>query len=91
MCVRTKDEPSTAIAVDSGLVDINELFGLNLSRKDKVEFRKRTTCAVLPLEGHVDVMKAADHPLEFVEAICPNEGMFAKNIHPALRLRNIPY
>lgn len=76
MCVGTKDAPSAALTIDSGLVDINDLFGLNLSRQERVKFRKRTTCGVLPVDEHIKVTKAANHPIQFNEAICPDEGVF---------------
>jgi hypothetical protein len=64
-----------ALAIDSGLVDVNALFGLNLPGNERVKFRKRTTCGLLSLGNYVRVVKAVDHPLEFSEAICPGEGM----------------
>ncbi|KAF2180390.1 hypothetical protein K469DRAFT_714764 [Zopfia rhizophila CBS 207.26] len=51
-----------AIAMDSGLLDLNHHFGLNLQNQDGVKFRKRTTCSVLPLEGHTTVVNATDYP-----------------------------
>lgn len=66
MCLGTKAEPSAAVAVDSGLVDVNTALGLNLGTKDRVKFRRRSTCGVLPLEGHTTVKKETDLPSEFL-------------------------
>jgi hypothetical protein len=51
-----------AIAFDSGLVDPNAAFGLNLPKKDQVKYRRRTTCAVLSLEGRTSIVDARDFP-----------------------------
>jgi hypothetical protein len=52
----------SVIALDSGLVDLNDAFGLNLPTKDRVRYRRRTTCAVLPLEGRTTIVDARDFP-----------------------------
>ncbi|KAF2261148.1 hypothetical protein CC78DRAFT_570714 [Lojkania enalia] len=57
MCLRG-DTP--AIAMDSGLLDMNKWFGINLQKKDGVRYRKRTTCNPLPLDGHYDIMPMSD-------------------------------
>jgi hypothetical protein len=61
MCIGTKEEPSQAIAIDSGLVDVNKAFGFNLADKDRVSFRKRTTCGVLPVDGYTSVVEASSY------------------------------
>ncbi|KAF2277918.1 uncharacterized protein EI97DRAFT_415680 [Westerdykella ornata] len=43
---------SPAIALDSGLIDMNDAFGLNLHEADRMKYRRRSTCTVLPLEGY---------------------------------------
>lgn len=53
-----------AVALDSGLLDVNDIFGLNLGPNDRLQFRKRSTCAVLPTEGHTTIIKAKDFPLK---------------------------
>jgi hypothetical protein len=50
-----------AVNVDSGLLDVGVTFGLNMANKDRVQFRKSTTCSVLPVEGHWGVYHAKDH------------------------------
>ena len=44
---------SSAVAMDSGMVDVRTQFGVNVEEKDTVRFRRRTVCNVLPREGHV--------------------------------------
>ncbi|KAF2873346.1 hypothetical protein BDV95DRAFT_592730 [Massariosphaeria phaeospora] len=56
MCVGN-DKP--AINIDSGLIDLNE-FGLNLQKQDRVQFRKSTTCTVLPTENRTTIISASD-------------------------------
>jgi len=55
MCIG-RDKPS--VSMDSGLLDVNDAFGLNLPSNGKVQFRKKTTCAVLPLENRTTVIPA---------------------------------
>jgi len=70
MCVGG-DEP--AVRMDSGLIDLNE-FGLNLPAKDRVQFRKSTTCGVLPLENHTMIINASDFE-ELNRAPVPEEEL----------------
>lgn len=42
---------SPAISMDSGLLDMTQ-FGLNINQADNVKFRRKSTCNVLPLDGH---------------------------------------
>lgn len=44
---------SKAVTMDSGVLDMRTHFGLNVEEKDTVRLRRRTTCNVLPREGHV--------------------------------------
>jgi hypothetical protein len=39
-----------AVSLDSGLKDVGKTFGLNIAAKDRVMFRKKTTCTVLPIK-----------------------------------------
>jgi hypothetical protein len=43
---------TSAVDVDSGFLDLNTYFGLNLSPRDRVKFRKKSSCTVLPVEGY---------------------------------------
>ena len=49
MCVEGN---TSAVDVDSGLLDLNTHFGLNLPPRDRVKFRRKVSCAVLPVEGY---------------------------------------
>ena len=51
---------SPAIAMDSGVLDANDALGLNLKSRDRVKFRRRTTCSVLPTEGHIVTRDASE-------------------------------
>lgn len=46
---------SSAIAFDSGLIDVNDAFGLNLQDTDRLRFRRRDVCAIVPTEGHTRI------------------------------------
>jgi hypothetical protein len=61
-CAATNSTISTIIALDSGLVDLNAGFGLNLPKKDAVKYRRRTTCAVLPLGGRTSIVNSTNFP-----------------------------
>lgn len=60
-CVGEKDV-LPAVAFDSGLVDLNKGFGMNLPEKDRVKYRRRTTCSVLPVAGRTSVKNGSDLP-----------------------------
>jgi hypothetical protein len=45
-----------ALSMDSGLLDMTQ-FGLNVRQSEDVKYRKKTTCNVLPLDGHTVVEK----------------------------------
>lgn len=51
-----------AVSLDTGLLDIGKTFGLNLKAKDRTQFRRKTVCTVLPIEGAYDVIDVADYP-----------------------------
>jgi hypothetical protein len=61
-CHGNASSARSAIALDSGLVDLNVAFGFNLPKKDRVSYRRRTTCTVLPLEGRTTIVNASDFP-----------------------------
>ena len=42
---------SLVIALDLGLLDLNDAFGMNLADNDRVRFRKKTTCNMLSTQG----------------------------------------
>jgi hypothetical protein len=62
-----------AISMDSGLLDVSGAFGWNLKTRDNLWVRRRTTCNVLPLDGHekqIDLSSLSD-TLDYVPI--PNE------------------
>lgn len=50
---------SPAVVLDSDFVDVGMAFGINLSSKEKMRYRKRSTCAMLPLEGHTKIVNGS--------------------------------
>jgi len=48
----------SAITLDSGYLDIDTHLGFNVQAKDTVKFRKKTTCSILPLEGHYIIVNS---------------------------------
>lgn len=50
---------SEALSLDSGLLDLNDAFGLNLEQPDRVQYRRKSTCAVLSLDGYTEVKNAS--------------------------------
>jgi hypothetical protein len=66
LCVDPGDGLLPAFSVDSGLVETNDGLGLNLPDHERVYYRKRTTCAVLPLEGYTNTIDSQDFPSEFL-------------------------
>ena len=43
-----------ALSMDSGLLDMTR-FGINVCKSEDVKYRNKTTCNVLPLDGHTIV------------------------------------
>ncbi|KAF2709058.1 hypothetical protein K504DRAFT_408484 [Pleomassaria siparia CBS 279.74] len=50
------DEYLPAISMDTGLLDLNENLGVNLGKSDAVKFRKKTTCAVIPINERIKII-----------------------------------
>lgn len=48
------------LVLDSGMVDLSENFGINLEVNDSVKYRKRTSCAIINLEGHYSIQNVFD-------------------------------
>jgi hypothetical protein len=46
---------SSVLSMDTGLLDSHTHFGINSPRKDRIQFRRRTTCTILPLENRYKV------------------------------------
>jgi hypothetical protein len=51
-----------AVRFDSGLVDLNDGFGLNLASNDRVRFRRQATCAMLETTSRSSIVKATNYP-----------------------------
>lgn len=51
---------SSAVAIDSGYVDVGQAFGLNIGSSDNLHYRKRSVCSMLSLDGRVSVVNASD-------------------------------
>lgn len=49
-----------AMTMDTGLVDSNDVLGLNFPQGDRLGFRKITTCSPIRQEGYVTMMNASD-------------------------------
>jgi len=64
---------SPAIAFDSGLLDLNSVFGMNLPPKDRVRYRRRTTCTILALEGRTRVVNLSPQNSTRSRTIYPGE------------------
>lgn len=57
-----------AVSIDSGLLDVNEAFGMNLANVDGVRYRKKTTCQILPLQGYTRNLKEGPE-LDAIESL----------------------
>ncbi|KAH4178371.1 hypothetical protein HBI81_047200 [Parastagonospora nodorum] len=53
--------------MDSGLVDLNDGFGLNLPNSERVSYGRKTTCAVLSLPGHTSIVDATAFSKELLD------------------------
>jgi hypothetical protein len=53
-----------AIHLDSGLQDVNKAFGLNTNMRDRVWYRKSTTCAILNDIGRTKITPVENYPEE---------------------------
>jgi hypothetical protein len=52
--------------MDTGLLDLRDVFGLNLEEKDGVKFRQRATCAVLDQDNLTSIANAEDMPSTYI-------------------------
>lgn len=59
---------SPAVALDSGLVDLNDALGMNPDHVSRVRYRKKTTCAILPHEDYTRIAHSSDDPQELPRA-----------------------
>lgn len=73
-------QSDVAVSLDSALLDVNQAFGMNLPSKNRVQYRKKTTCGVLPTDGHYDGQKPSldDLGQEFIADNEPTEFISVK-------------
>jgi hypothetical protein len=57
-----KNITQPGISMDSGLIDVNHGFGLNLLARDAVRFRRKNTCAFLETEGRYVIQNTSFGP-----------------------------
>lgn len=50
------------ISFDSGLLDLNDVFGLNLPQRDRVKYRRKTTCALLDAASRYSELNTTRYP-----------------------------
>ncbi|KAF2707919.1 hypothetical protein K504DRAFT_436031 [Pleomassaria siparia CBS 279.74] len=72
-------EGGDAISLDSGLIDASATFGLNLPKSSGVKYRKKSTCAVLPLGGNTQVVNMTDYPITIGRTGLPGEQALLLN------------
>jgi hypothetical protein len=51
-----------AVALDSGLISVREMLGLNLEYTEDITYRALSTCAPLSLDGRTRIINATDCP-----------------------------
>lgn len=72
---------SQAVSIDSGLMDLNDAFGLNLENKDRMKLRTKMSCSILSLENRTSLIKAADVPANVLgRASLPEEEMLVYHL-----------
>lgn len=72
---------SQAVSIDSGLLDLNDAFGLNLENKDRMKLRTKMSCSILSLENRTSLIKAADVPVNVLgRASLPEEEMLVYHL-----------
>lgn len=72
-------EGGDAVSLDSGLVDVSKVFGLNIPSTSGVKFRRKSTCAVLPLENNTQVLNMTDYPMATGRTGLPGEEALLLN------------
>ena len=50
-----KGQTNSAMAMDTGLLDSHSMFGFNARPTERIQFRKRTTCAPIMTDGFMEV------------------------------------
>ncbi|KAF2111917.1 hypothetical protein BDV96DRAFT_499062 [Lophiotrema nucula] len=73
LCIEKEELPG--LTVDSGLTDANDVFGWNLGSKDRIRFRRRTTCGILRTQQYQSVINFTDYPYQVREALPQEEAI----------------
>lgn len=72
---------SQAVSIDSGLMDLNDAFGLNLKENDRMKLRTKLSCSVLSLENRTSLINASDVPTNVLgRAPLPEEEMLVYHL-----------
>jgi hypothetical protein len=61
-----------ALLLDSGYLDSNDIFGINAKPKDRVQIRRKATCAPLDPVSHTSIVDPALDPQAFISAVGRN-------------------
>ena len=59
---------SPALAYDTGRIDVQDVFGINLPGSAQLQYRLKTTCTILSMEGRTSIVSARDLPMYMVGA-----------------------
>jgi hypothetical protein len=69
-------DTTESVNVDTSMLDVGKTFGINLGDKDRVQYRKATTCSILPIKDHFMIFEAKDAPFLMNErAAIPDEQL----------------
>ena len=85
---------TAAISFDTGLLDSNDIFGINGQDMDRIQFRWRTTCAPLDLDYHVRANVRANVTIGALHLEDTRYQLFLGNnsaIPPTLGITNVTY
>jgi hypothetical protein len=55
-------DTTESVNYDTGMLDVGKTFGMNLADKDRVQYRKSTTCSILPIKDHFMIFEAKNAP-----------------------------
>jgi hypothetical protein len=58
-----------ALLIDSGYLDSNDIFGINAKPEDRVQIRRKATCAPLDPVSHTSVIDPALDPQPFIRTL----------------------
>lgn len=73
-----KNISQPGLTIDTGLLDLNEHFGLNLATRDRMRFRYKSTCAIIEIKGHYDIITSANSTGSGVEQGYSGQKLYAE-------------